>query len=471
MAITKIPGWHEHISDNVGKTPLEVYARVPLVYRCANLVANSASTTPFYLRHNQKDVEWLYRTPIEQLIKRMVLDLQLYGKSYVLKVIDVRGNVLNLKRLNPNRMTTNLIGVDKNGDPVFEHILSYSSAIDSKMRTYSHDEIIYCRFDGETQDVYPEVYPARVALGSAKVLNYLAVFGEEYFDNGAMPTTILSVMDGSSPDQITRFETWVKRRITGIKRAFGMIALSSEVKATHLNPPAKDLAIPELDELNRKRVLDAFGVPEGMVERSANYASAETHHRQFWDMTVKPVVFMVVDCLNEQLFTISDYVLHAEFEELSVYQVDEARRSAALSNMRIAGVSLEAAWYTLGYPDLPEDIPLIGAQTEPSAVQETDSSMIGDEAVDDTDNDVETVKGVATVPSLFTHLDAWRNKAHNRVRRGKTLQFDFESEYIPVSMKSAIQGVLSTTQGTHTNVDYVFDHAINLHKQHSFEGY
>ena len=474
MAITNIPGW-EISQDDIGKTPLQVYARVPLVYRCANLIANSASTTPLYLRENDEDIEWLYKTPLKTLVKRMVKDLQLYGRSFVLKVVDGRGNVLNLRRLNPNGMQVHFVGVDDDGDPILRYV-HYLGTHKGQMQTkeYSHEEIIYCKYEPESNDIDPDIYPALVALGSGKVLNYLAVFGEKYFDKGAMPTTIVSVPGGASTDEMGRFESWVRRRVSGIRKAFGVLVLGADITVHHLNPPAKDLAIPELDELNRKRVLDAFGVPEGMVEKSANYASAETHTRQFWDMTIQPVTDIVLDALNDQLFYSSDYELVALYEELSVYQVDEARRSAALANLVSAGVSIEGAWYTLGYEELPDDIPLIGAPQEddrPQRIQETDSSMITDGAVEDVDTSADVIEGKATVPSLFTHLDAWRRKAHNRVRQGKSLMFDFESEYIPVSMKGAIVGVLSETDVNHGDVDHVFDHVIQLHDLHSWKAY
>ena len=472
MTITHIQGWSDNIGAEVGKTPLQVYARVPLVYRCANLVANSASITPLYLRYQGADVGWIYRTPLKRLFKRVVKDLQLYGRSFVQKRLDRRGNVENLRRLNPHGMVVKLINVDDNGDPVFEYTHRLSVQTHAKTITYNHDEIIYIRYEPESNDIEPDVYPALVALGSGKVLNYLAVFGERYFENGAMPTTVLSVMDGASTTQIASFEAWVKRRMTGIKRAFGIIALHSEVKATQLNPPAKDLAIPELDELNRKRILDSFGVPEGMVEKSSNYASAESHHRQFWDMTVQPVSDLVVDAFNEQLFAGTEYSLHALYQELPVYQVDESRRSAALANIVNAGVSIEAAWYTLGYAELPDDIPLIGrVADEPSAIIDTDPSMITDGVTDDTDNTTDVVKGVATVPSMFTHLDQWKTKAHNRIRKNKGLDFNFESQLIPVSLKAAIASMLKEVDPSHDEIDFIFDGAVDLHHTHSWKTY
>ena len=265
MAITNIPGWGDNISDNVSKSALHAYSRVALVYKCANLVANSASTAPFYLMYNNEEADWVFGGQVKTLIRRIVKDLQLYGASYILKVGSKGGDVKRLRRLNPNGMQVTLLSVDDDGEPVykFEHNLSNSGK--TRIITYQHEEIIYIKLDSEWNDIEPDVYPAQVAFGSAKVLDYLQVFGEVYFDAGAMPTTLLSIKEGYSDGEIGRLEKWVKRRVSGIKKAFGVFALSADVGVHHMNPPAKDLTIFIILLTEAKRIPPMIVVPISLV--------------------------------------------------------------------------------------------------------------------------------------------------------------------------------------------------------------
>ena len=474
MAITNIIGWASKISGAVSSNPLQAYWTVGLTNRCVNLVSNTASTAPLELLYDGETADWPYRISLKKLMRMAVKDLVLHrGTCFLHKQTDGRGNVINLKRLNPYYMTVELDGESEYGEPIYKYAFQPRQNKQSR-REFSHDEIIYIKLDCDTNDVYPDSYPAKVAFGASKVLEYLQVFGEVYFESGAMSTSIIALEGNPSPDDLGKFNEWIKRRVSGVRKAFGVIAVRAKMSVQQLNPVAKDLAIPELDETNRKRVLDAFGVPEGMIEKNANYASAETHTRQFWDSTIKPIVELVLEEINEQLFFQTDYELVAYFEELPVYQVDEGRRSAAAANLVNAGFSREAVIHWLGYADLPDDIPMYEAVIEPEPRQlgepkETDSSMIdGDTGEDDA---VDMVKGVANVPSMFTHLDQWRNKAKNRVRQGKSLDFNFESDLIPEALQAAIKGHLVEADDDMDAIREIFDHAVNLHHAHSFKGY
>lgn len=656
MAITKIPGWSDNIGQDVPQTPLGIYKQVELVYKCANLVANSVATAPVYLYNNDNQIDWLYKKPLRTLLRRIAKDTQLYGKSYVLKLLDGRGNVKGLRRLNPNFMQHDVIGIHE-GYPVYRFTQRYNHRGKAETRYYEHHEVIYIPLDCENNDVDPDVYPAKVALGSGKVRAYLSAFGEQYLDKGGVGITILHVEGEPGNDEMGKFEAWLKRRIKGISNVFSVIPLRQKVTATQLTPVAKDLAIKELDDKSRKDILDAFGVPEGMVDKSSNYASADVHNRQFWDMTIKPLVTTLVDAINEQLFGESRLELRPALEELPVYQVDESRRSAALANMVNAGVSVEAAWWSLGYADLPDDIPLVAALPEPTPPEDTQNildsggatpgddsteegqfkssgaikameqafayipfpnhpdilrlqrwlkgvfnddriewqasptfhitlafagmmddfgiskivpmieaqqislELIKNSAIgyfdtpdgkalhlkiantselseiqtniyrlfkmegydisefsvpaqwnphitlgylpDDIDIEIDTlnsfhdwlndvvfeldtiiigrddydpavvitapnfIKSVATVPSMFTHLDKWRTKCENQLRHKKSPNFSFDSELIPVSMKAAIEGALSDVQD-YDDIRHVFETAVELHHSHGY---
>ena len=479
MSINQIPGWSDTIGENIAQTPIGVYKRVPLVYKCANLVSNAASTAPLSLYNGEDEIDWMFSQPLADLFRRVTKDLQLYGRSYIHKQVDSRNNVIGLRRLNPLGIQVKVIGLNDNHEPMFEYRQNFNHNGQTESHTFGHYEVIYIRLDSEDNDVEPDVYPASVALTPGKVRDYLSTFGEKYFDSGAMPTTILSVADGASEDEVSKFQTWIKRRVSGVARAFGVIALRSEVKATQLNPSAKDLAIPELDEKSRKDVLDAFGIPEGMVERNANYASADVANRQFWDITVKPLVDLVLAAFNKQLFGETGIEIRAALEELPVYQVDESRRSAAFANYVNAGMSLEAAMWTLGIEELPEGIPLrepiLPKPEDPPILDSGDSDSgfegedeFSDEAESESgEGDFKSVPGVATQPSMFTHLDRWKNKCMNQMRHKKNPNFDFESELIPATLKASIDGHLIEAE-SYDDIRHIFNHAVDLTNYYSY---
>lgn len=461
MAISNIPGWSDGINDNIAQTPLQLYARVPLVYKCANLVADSVSTAPTNVTNNGEDIDWMFDVELSVLFKRIAKDLQLYGVSYLLKMATGNGNVQSLLRLNPNAVNVKAIGIDK-GKPVYSYQFTGTTGNGvSQSKTYSHEEVLYFRLDGENSDTEVDVYPAKVALQSGITLDYLSTFGEAYFKTGAMPTTVVHVEGNPSKEELGKFEAWLKRRVTDVKNAFGVFAISKKVSVEQLTPPAKDLAMPELENINRKAVMEAFGVMEGMIDKSSVHASAEHHTRLFWDTTIKPLHGLILSVFNEQLFVGTQYLLIADFESLPIYQEDEVQRSGALLNMVNAGVSLEAAWHSLGYAELPEDLSLQAGTVEDEQQQPT-NEQITPEPVPD------MVSGKAQKATPITQLNSWRNKSLNRLRQNKSLTFDFDPSLINKTLQANIRGGLSEAD-SRDDVYHIFNTAIDL--VHSNEVY
>ncbi len=228
---------------------------------------------------------------------------------------------------------------------------------------------------------------------------------------------------------------------------------SKSVDPKALTPPMKDLVIPELGAEARREVSIAFGVPYSLLDEPANYAVAESHKKTFWQNTVRPRGTKLEGWLNREIFSKMGLRLELAFDELDVFQTDEADRADSL--VKLAGVfdTLTAA-EILGY-DLTEEqiarildkqaapvvIPVAPAPA-PNSGGETDARPVAD-------------GGEAAV---MADLRRWERKAGKRVKSGHVPACNFESSIIPAALRGAVAGMLEEARNMR-DVKRIFDNA------------
>ena len=159
------------------------------------------------------------------------------------------------------------------------------------------------------------------------------------------PTTGASIRT-----EIDRTERFFKRSMQGVRNAWRVLAMRSEVTVQPITPAINTMAMPEMHETTTREIAAAFGIPLSLLTSdSANYATAQSDMRLFYENTIKARLMMYEAALNEQV--LGAMGLHIKFtpEALAIYQEDEAERSGALLNLVNAGIPLNNAMLILGY--------------------------------------------------------------------------------------------------------------------------
>ena len=361
-----IPGWAQQLIDGEGSdgyTVTKTFAHSPILYRAVQLRANAISCIPYVIRKGTIEVPWPFPQSLPTLLYEMESSLLLHGAAFVLKQIPNAGGTrtVGLQWLNPFSVQVRYI----NGVTYFEQFIQ-----GRKYGPWTIDRLIYMREFSISDDVGPGLAPAAVALTAAGLRVNMNEFAAAFFHGGAQPMTLLTIEGNPAPTEVERTERFFKRTMTGVRNAFRVLALRHEVKVEAITPPLNSMAMPELGEHTLREIAAAFGIPLTLLEsNAANYATANSETRNFYEQTITPRLMRFADAFNSQL--LAPLGLTCEFmpEMLSIFQEDEAERSGSLLNLVQAGIPLSSAMEILGY-----DIELIdGIDEYPDTMQYTGS--------------------------------------------------------------------------------------------------
>jgi len=414
-AIVNIPAWARELTAETDKVTGadSAYRHVPLVYRAVKLLSESLASIPVKVMKGEKEVDWPMITQVDEIVRNIETSLLVSGNAYC----EIARNSLTVKDLvsiNPLTMRVDY----NNGVYTFTQNTGGKSAVWHNVPGENKYEMLYIHEYNPNDDTGNGISPTHVSLTDAQLLRYMERYAARYFEGGAMPITLLGIEDAISDEERERVQGFFKRAATGIANAFKVIALRGEIKPQIITQPMKDLAMPELYEQAKRNICHAFGIPQTMLDDAANYATAAEHTLQFWGSTVKPRGRKIESAINHQVFgqLKSKIVMQFGFDELEVFQEDEANRSTSLQALVNAGMPLLVAAEILGYDFTDEQLAMLAVPVE---VQE--------------------------VVPVRSDLRKWEKFAINGLGKSRR---KFEAEGIPASMYAAIDGALevATTQ-------------------------
>jgi hypothetical protein len=254
-------------------------------------------------------------------------------------------------------------------------------------------------------------------------MHYTSRFASYFFEGGAQPVTILGLENTVSPEERDRVENMLGKALRGIKNAFRVIALRTEIKPHTLTPPMSQLAMPELTNEARHNIADSFGIPLPMLENPSNRSVTEELRLSFYQDTMQPRGNMIAGVINNQLLKPIGFELKFNFNQLDIFQTDEAERAGSLDQLVAAQVPLDLAMEILGY-DLNEE------QWERLRLSLESGSELEMEEDDNTN-------------LLRRELRRWERSVTKELKQGKAFSIP-ESDIINPSMIGAISGALET---------------------------
>jgi HK97 family phage portal protein len=444
-----IPAWADKLRnlEDIGGSA-QAFAAVPLVYRAVQLRASAMSRIPvrFYEGETELD-EWPFESNFEDLIWKTEAGLMLAGAGYWLRRRN-SAKLLDAQWLNPFTVTVKL-EKRAEGKEEIDELIFKQEAGGRQYGPWKAEDMAYFREFNPGDDIGPGVAPAVVALGNSRLHDYATRFAGEFFKGGAMPTLLLSVPSSTSEAERKRIENWFSRAVTGVAKAFRVLAVrSEEIKPNILTPPIKDLAMPELMQQARQQVALAFGIPQTMLEDAANYATAAEHRLGFWSETIVPRIPMYERVINGQF--LRDTNITAEFrpEELDVMQEDESERANSLNALTLAGVPLKIAMEVLGY-DLDEDQWAAIEERSSASRQPVPSQFGGASENEPEEPDDEQIQ----------ELRRWERFALKRLKEGKAEKTGaFETSVLPSGVLGWIQAQLEACR-TEFEIRSVFKQA------------
>ena len=392
-ATIAIPGWAQEMIDHpegVGNTT-QAYGKVPQMYRAVMLRANALACVPFIVHKGEKLVSWPFPQTLSKLLGEMEASLMVAGGAYALKLQPASGGnrTVGLQFLTPSSMTVKYDARTRKTE--------YRQRIGSmEYGPWDSERMLFMREFSFVTEVGNGLAPAQVALPAANLRIAMQDFASGFFSSGAQPMTLLTIAGNPAPTEIDRTERFFKRSMQGVRNAWRVLAMRSEVTVQPITPAINTMAMPEMHETTTREIAAAFGIPLSLLTSdSANYATAQSDMRLFYENTIKARLMMYEAALNEQV--LGAMGLHIKFtpEALSIYQEDEAERSGALLNLVNAGIPLSNAMLILGYAV--EDV--TGMTTQVETVSTSGAVVAVDAAP----------KALKAEPDEDEWLDSWRD--------------------------------------------------------------
>lgn len=338
--------------DMKGET---AYSTLGHVRRGMTLRANAVASCPrHYYRANGEEVTEAnirFLDGWQRTLKLIELSLCDSSAFYLYRV-KVGNGLAGLRWMKSATMFPKMVPAqDKTLNLVFERRINGSAP-----KTYTTDEIVY----GWDADPYREIGPGASVLDTI-LLNAGALAGinahtKAFFDRGAINPQLLQIEGNPAPDEMDRLKSWWKQVVGGVRNAFGAEVVRMKLTKLDLSSPTKDLGMPELGKVQKEDIATGLGIPYSLLfSDAANYATAQQDEANFWNLTIKPQLAFLQGELNEQVFKPAGLELYFAPEEMSLFQEDEAKRSASLSGLVAAGMPLDIAMESLGYEPSPVD--------------------------------------------------------------------------------------------------------------------
>lgn len=248
------------------------------------------------------------------------------------------------------------------------------------------------------------------ATDAAGVLHSLEQFMVQYFDRGLIKATLLTVPQGTAPEERVRVESWWKRWFSGRARMNDQKVIEADgIKPVTVGEGIKDLSNTDTTQEEREHISTALGVPHSIVmSNAANFATASQDVLTFLNFTVLPGAGLIGQALNAQVLNPMGLHLHFMPKKMEAFVNQELQKAQAVS--QLVGGPVITREEGRGMLDLGEPKgEFIGA---PMPATRTARDLDGHQREE---------------------LAQWRRKAR------KNREANFECNHLPASVQSAIK--------------------------------
>ena len=212
-------------------------------------------------------------------------------------------------------------------------------------------------------DVYRGLGPVQ-SLGVKLDSNRLAAeYARNFFLNSAEPGGIIEIEDRLDDDEFRELVTRWREQHQGVANAH-RVAVLEQGKWVERKYSMKDMVFPELAELSREDIREAFGYPKGMTgaTEDVNKAVADANERMFGRYLLRPRLKKVQTAFNMLLKMFGETGSNLEWdfedpvpEDREADSADRITKAQALKLFVEAGMDWDGALEVVGLPQVKQD--------------------------------------------------------------------------------------------------------------------
>ena len=299
-----------------------------LVHACVNKIAKKVANTEFKLykiggRAGKEKIIEVKSHPLLDLLAQVnpyttkfsMLDLtqtylELLGNSYWYKARAEGGGkkILELWALRPNWVT--IVQDETNYIKEYKYQMPNGAT-----QIFKPEDIIHFKQTNPKSSIYglPTI---KAAMDVVRSLIFATRWNMNFFNNSAIPDTLLISKTAMTPDQKKEFREQWEDKYKGYKNAHKLGIMDGEVELKQLMMSMKDMEFDKLTATTTQQILVAFGVPEHVLGmKGMNRAEAESQIYTFLSETIEPKIRAMIETLNEFLVPEFGENLYLDFED------------------------------------------------------------------------------------------------------------------------------------------------------------
>ena len=196
------------------------------------------------------------------------------------------------------------------------------------------EEVVYFWEPSFTSETAPGAGAAQTALSAASQLYALDSFVAQFFNQGAVKVTVFPVPQGTPQEEVDKFQSFLKRRMSGVRNAFQNVVMRLTDKLTPvvIGSDIKDTQAAQLIGIQRDNVAVALGMSPSILDgTSANFATAQSDRFGFITGTIIPRVEWLYEKANLQYFERLDAQIVAHPEQLEIMQSAQLEQAQAVT--------------------------------------------------------------------------------------------------------------------------------------------
>jgi HK97 family phage portal protein len=316
------------------------YHKNVIVYRCVNLIAQSASHVPWVVIDGQSN-KTVKDHPIYKLLKNpnpekagadffkeVIASLLLFGNSYMLAISGQSSPPRELYILDANK-----IQVVKNRARISGYKYSAENGesfhpIDSISRK---SKILHLKNYNPNDNIYG-LSPLKAARLPIELHTSASIWNNSLLKNGARPSGALVVKDNNgylSEEQFDRLQSQLYEKYTGSGNSGKPLLLEGGLSWQEMSINPKDMDFIESKNSAAREIALAFGVPPQLlgIRGDNTYSNMQEARLALWEETLIPLLDKISDALSSWLSYWYKQELLIDFDRDSISALTEKREN------------------------------------------------------------------------------------------------------------------------------------------------
>ncbi len=329
-------------SENRPIASAESYKNNVIVYRCVNLIAQSASHVPWIIQiKRNKTTEKLDSHSLYDLLSQpnqttagadffteVISSLLLFGNSYILGSNDVSGMPKSLYIL-PAKQTEVIV----NNGIIYGYKYRHEKgeSIYKINRITSRSNVLHLKNYHVSSSIYG-LSCLHAASMPIEIHNQTSMWNYSLLKNGARPSGALIMKDSSgylSDEQFIRLKEQLSERYSGASNSGKPLLLEGGLDWREMSISPKDMDFIESKNSAAREIALAFGVPPQLlgINGDNTYSNMQEARLGLWEETIIPLLDKISNALTHWLSSYYQEKIIIDFDRDSISALTDKREN------------------------------------------------------------------------------------------------------------------------------------------------